>query len=60
MTPAIAAENVQRLFKKIMETTLQRSQRYVTTTIAETDLISILWKHGGRLVNTSDGLPLVC
>ena len=27
MTPAIAAENVQRLFKKIMETTLQRSQR---------------------------------
>ena len=33
----------------------------VPTTIAEIDLISIMWKHGGRLVNASDGLqPLVC
>ena len=64
MTPAIAAENVQRLFKKYIYIYIYGNHSptitaIVTTTIAETDLISIMWKHCGRLINTSDGLPLV-
>ena len=59
MTPTIAAENVQRLLKIKYGNHSPTITTIVPTKIAEIDLISIMRKHGGRLVNTSDRLPSV-